>query len=158
MSLAGSCFSTESAHRLFHHGIGRQGGAIFRAALPIVGGRSKRTCELTSSIVPRGTSFHHWGGARVSSHYVCCCAVMLPQALWSSGTRCRQPRCDAGSRPAVAPTRFRKSKSVGAVFGLTCSRDQSGERDRPGAERICLRYFKQSSPGVSLETNLCRGT
>ena len=22
-------------------------------------GRSKRTCELTSSIVPRGTSFHH---------------------------------------------------------------------------------------------------
>src|SRR5579872_5903194 len=29
--------------------------------------------------------------------------------------------------------RFRKSKSVDAVFGLTCSRDQSGERDRPGA-------------------------
>jgi hypothetical protein len=23
-------------------------------------GRSKRTCELTSSIVPRGTPFHHW--------------------------------------------------------------------------------------------------
>ena len=23
-------------------------------------GRSKRTCELTSSIVPRGTSFHRW--------------------------------------------------------------------------------------------------
>jgi transposase len=31
------------------------------------------------------------------------------------------------------PARFRKSKSVGAVFGLTCSRDQSGERDHPGA-------------------------
>jgi len=31
------------------------------------------------------------------------------------------------------PARFRKSKSVGAVFGLTPSRDQSGERDRPGA-------------------------
>ena len=30
------------------------------------------------------------------------------------------------------PARFRKSKSVGAVFGLTCSRDQSGERDRTG--------------------------
>jgi transposase len=29
------------------------------------------------------------------------------------------------------PARFRKSKSVGAVFGLTCSRDRSGERDRP---------------------------
>ena len=24
------------------------------------GCRSKRTCELTSSIVPRGTSFHRW--------------------------------------------------------------------------------------------------
>jgi transposase len=35
------------------------------------------------------------------------------------------------------PARFRKSKSVGAVFGLTCSRDQSGERDRPGAISRC---------------------
>ena len=34
MSLAGSCFSTESAHRPFHHGIRRRGGTIFRAALP----------------------------------------------------------------------------------------------------------------------------
>jgi transposase len=35
------------------------------------------------------------------------------------------------------PARFRKSKSVGAVFGLTASRDQSGERDRPGAISRC---------------------
>jgi hypothetical protein len=56
MSLAGSRFSSESAHRPFHHGIRRRGGTIFTAALPM--GRSKRTCELTSSIVPRGTSFH----------------------------------------------------------------------------------------------------
>jgi hypothetical protein len=65
MSLAGSCFSSESAHRPFHHGIRRQGGTIFRATLPIAVGRSKRTCELTSSIVPQG---HHppCGGARVS--------------------------------------------------------------------------------------------
>jgi transposase len=41
-------------------------------------------------------------------------------------------------RAAVdVPARFRKSKSVGAVFGLTCSRDQSGERDRPGAISRC---------------------
>src|SRR6516165_5617876 len=56
-SLAGSCFSTESAHGPFHHGIRGRGGTIFRATLPA--GRSKRTHELTSSIVPRGTSFHH---------------------------------------------------------------------------------------------------
>ena len=58
MSLAGSRFSSESAPGPFHHGVRRRGGTIFRAALPLSDGRSKRTCELTSSIVPRGTSFH----------------------------------------------------------------------------------------------------
>ena len=32
--LAGSCFSSESAPRPFHHGIRRRGGTIFGAALP----------------------------------------------------------------------------------------------------------------------------
>jgi hypothetical protein len=36
MSLTGSCFSSESAPRPFHHGIRRRGGTIFRAALPSV--------------------------------------------------------------------------------------------------------------------------
>jgi len=34
MSLTGSCFSSESAPRPFHHGIRRRGGTIFTAALP----------------------------------------------------------------------------------------------------------------------------
>jgi hypothetical protein len=34
MSPAGSCFSSESAPRPFHHGIRRRGGTIFAAALP----------------------------------------------------------------------------------------------------------------------------
>ena len=58
MSLTGSRFSSESAPGPFHHGIRGRGGTIFTAALPSDDGRSKRTCELTSSIVPRGTSFH----------------------------------------------------------------------------------------------------
>jgi hypothetical protein len=58
MSLAGSCFSSESAPGPFHHGIRRRGGTIFWSALPLRNGGSKRTFELTSSIVPRGTSFH----------------------------------------------------------------------------------------------------
>jgi transposase len=33
-------------------------------------------------------------------------------------------------RRLIVPARFRKSKSVGAVFGLTCSKYQSGEIDR----------------------------
>src|SRR5262249_7059742 len=35
------------------------------------------------------------------------------------------------------PARFRKSKAVGAVFGLTCSKDQSGEIDRRGRISRC---------------------
>jgi transposase len=38
------------------------------------------------------------------------------------------------------PTRFRKSRSVGAYFGLTNRRDQSGERDIAG--RISARDDK----------------
>jgi transposase len=50
------------------------------------------------------------------------------------------------SGPAVAltyratvdvPARFRKSKSVGAVFGLTCAKYQSGEIDRSGRISRC---------------------
>ena len=84
MSLTGSCFSSESAPGPFHHGIRGRGGTIFWAALPSDDGRSKRTCELTSSIVPRGTSFHRsvelefppigFDAARFS----CCCCGSAP--------------------------------------------------------------------------------
>jgi len=59
---------------------------------------------------------------------------------------CRRLMTVPGVGPVVAltyratidvPARFRHSKSVGAVFGLTPSRDQSGETDRPGAISRC---------------------
>ena len=59
---------------------------------------------------------------------------------------CRRLMTVPGVGPVVAltyratvdvPARFRKSKSVGAVFGLTPSRDQSGERDCQGAISRC---------------------
>jgi transposase len=37
------------------------------------------------------------------------------------------------------PARFRKSKAVGAVFGLTCSKYQSGEIDWSGRISRCRR-------------------
>ena len=65
MSLAGSRFSSDSTPRPFHHGIRRRGGTIFfgrpRRQCDC---RFKRTYELTSSVAPRGTSFHPLGGAR----------------------------------------------------------------------------------------------
>jgi transposase len=54
---------------------------------------------------------------------------------------CRRLMTTPGVGPVVAltyratvdvPARFRKPKSVGAVFGLTCSRYQSGEIDWSG--------------------------
>jgi transposase len=59
---------------------------------------------------------------------------------------CRRLMTVPGVGPVVAltyratvdvPARFCKSKSVGAVFGLTPAREQSGERDRPGAISRC---------------------
>jgi transposase len=59
---------------------------------------------------------------------------------------CRRLMTVPGVGPVVAltyratvdvPARFRKSKSVGAVFGLTCAKYQSGEIDRPGAISRC---------------------
>ena len=59
---------------------------------------------------------------------------------------CRRLMTVPGVGPVVAltyrvtvdvPVRFRKSKSVGAVFGLTCSKYQSGEIDRSGRISRC---------------------
>ena len=58
MSLTGSRFSSESAPRPFHHGIRGQAEQSLPRPCRQHDGRSKRKYELTSSIVPRGTSFH----------------------------------------------------------------------------------------------------
>ena len=59
---------------------------------------------------------------------------------------CRRLMTVPGVGPVVAltyratvdvPARFRKSKSVGAAFGLTCSKYQSGEIDRSGRISRC---------------------
>src|ERR1700740_1118481 len=59
---------------------------------------------------------------------------------------CRRLITTPGVGPGVAltyrasvdvPARFRKSKAVGAVFGLTCSKYQSGEIDRSGRISRC---------------------
>jgi transposase len=59
---------------------------------------------------------------------------------------CRRLMTIPGVGPVVAltyratvdvPARFRKSKSVGAVFGLTCAKYQSGESERSGRISRC---------------------
>src|SRR5690349_10547788 len=56
MPLAGSCFSTDSAHRPVHHGIRRRGGTIFGAALPQL---SAGPSGHTNSPHPASREGHH---------------------------------------------------------------------------------------------------
>ena len=48
------------------------------------------------------------------------------------GSRCRSGRALTYRATVDIPARFRKSKSVGAVFRLTCAKFQSGEVDWDG--------------------------
>src|ERR1700752_2819088 len=43
---------------------------LYRGLVVSLNDRFKRTCELPSSIVPRGTSFHCWGGSPVFSYRI----------------------------------------------------------------------------------------
>src|SRR5215831_7587543 len=60
----------------------RMRGTIFGSALPSSDGRSKRTCDLTSSIVPQGTSFHRAVELAFSpidcDLALSCCGSLLP--------------------------------------------------------------------------------
>jgi transposase len=80
---------------------------------------------------------------------------------------CRRLVTIPGVGPVVAltyratvdvPARFRRSKSVGAVFGLTCSRDQSGERDHPGAISRCGDEMMRAMLYEAAQSMLMRST
>ena len=57
---------------------------LYRGLVVSLNGRFKRTCELTSSIVPRGTSFHCWVDLEFSpigfdpERFSCCWRGCLP--------------------------------------------------------------------------------
>jgi hypothetical protein len=130
MSLAGSCFSAESAHRPFHHGIRRRGGTIFRATFPIAVGRSKRTCELTSSIVPRGTPFHHlvelelllMGSIRC--HTAVTTSLVQRNSVPSTQIRCKM----TASRRARATIAFFIPRRLAICIAQALSQDHFFER------------------------------
>ena len=127
MSLTGSCFSSESAPRPFHHGIRGRGGTIFGSALPSDDGRSKRTYDLTSSIVPRGTSFHRsvelefppigFDPARLS----CCCGF---SRVHRNSVPSTQMRCMiTASRRARATIAFFNPRRLAICIAQALSQD-----------------------------------
>jgi hypothetical protein len=68
MSLAGSCFSPDSALGPFHHGIRGQGGTIFWAAFPL---REREVqADMRTHLIhrPARDIIPPLGGARVSSY------------------------------------------------------------------------------------------
>src|SRR4029450_4588530 len=96
MSPAGSCFSSESALRPFHHGIRERGGTIYWAALPsderqVQGDkRTHRIHRPARDILPP------LGGARVSSYRNCSGTALMPlRPPCPTDTPCRQPICGA---------------------------------------------------------------
>ena len=75
MSLTGSCFSTESAPRPFHHGIRRRGGTICWATLPSE--KRQVQTDIRSHLIhrPARDIIPPLSGIRVSSYWIRCCTV-----------------------------------------------------------------------------------
>src|SRR6478735_4812709 len=84
MSLAGSCFSSESAPRPFQYGIRGRGGTIFRAALPSI--ERQVQADIRTHLIhrPARDIFPPLGGTRVFSYRIdfmdpsCCCGFPGP--------------------------------------------------------------------------------
>jgi len=99
----GIVFPSESAPRHFHMGFDGRGGTNFGAGLQSYRSRSKRTYELTSSIVRRASSTARW---RASVSHIAFDSDGLCRARdsWSSGILwCRQNPMRAISRPTARP-------------------------------------------------------
>ncbi len=87
MSLAGSCFSSESAPGPFHHGIRRRGGTIFWSALPSVERQDQADSRTHLIHRPARDILPLLGGMRVSFYCIdlmcpsCCCGFPGPAEL-----------------------------------------------------------------------------
>src|SRR5471032_2352540 len=84
MSLAGSCFSSESAPGPFHYGIRGRGGTIYRAALPPIERQDQADMRTHLIHRPARDIFPPLGGSRFSpigfdpERFSCCCRDLLP--------------------------------------------------------------------------------
>jgi len=131
MSLTGSCFSSESAPRPFHHGIRERGGTIYWAALPLIGGRSSGHCDLTSSIVPRGTSCHRTVELAflLSGLILHCHAAAISCRVQRNSVPSTQMRCMmTANRRASATIAFFTPRRLAICIAQALSQDHFVER------------------------------
>src|SRR5207342_3057704 len=91
-SLAGSCFSSESAPGPFHHGIRGRGGTIFWAALPAVARQVQADMRTHLIHRPARDIFPPLGGARAFSYRVhaaaVACSLVQQNSVPSTHMRC----------------------------------------------------------------------
>ena len=92
MSLTGSCFSSESAPRPFHHGIRGRGGTIYWAALP--SDERQVQADMTNSPHPSSREGHH-STARWSS------SVLLSYLILSGSHAAATSRVQRNSVPST---------------------------------------------------------
>ncbi len=116
--------------RPFHHGVRRRGGTIYWSALPL-GGRSKRTYELTSSIVPRGTSLHRLVELNVLLSYFLgpgAHATAPSRLHWNSVPSTHMRCMITASLRASATIAFFIPRSLAIFIAQTLSQDHLVER------------------------------
>ena len=131
MSLTGSCFSSESAPGPFHHGIRERGGTIYWAACRQTNGRSSGHCELTSSIVPRGTSCHRevelvflLSGLIMYSSHAATASLLQRNSAPSTQMRCMM----TAKRRASATIAFFMPRRLAICIAQALSQDHLAER------------------------------
>ena len=128
-SLAGACFSTESAQRPFHHGIRERGGTIFRAALPVAG-----PSDRADSPHPSSREGHHSTAGWSSSFLL----LRLMLCRHAAGTASRvhrnsvpstQMRCRiTANRRASATIAFFFPRRLATCIAQALSQDHRVER------------------------------
>jgi hypothetical protein len=130
MSLAGSCFSSESAPRPFHHGIRRRGGTIFGAALRLTDDRSKRTYELTSSSSREGhRSTAWWNSSFLLSHWLIASHDLATSRVHRNSVPSIQMRCMiTANRRASATIAFFIPRCLAIFIAQALSQDHFAKR------------------------------
>src|SRR5262249_41461915 len=104
----------------------RMRGTIFGSALPLSDGRSKQTCDLTSSIVPQGTSFHRAVGSRFLLSIVTlrCHAAAASCRLQRNSVPSTQMRCMiTAKRRASATIAFFRPQRLAICIAQALSQD-----------------------------------
>ena len=134
MSPAGSCFSPESAPRPFHHGDSRTRRNNLMGGLAVkLTARSKRTYELTSSIVPRGTPFHRVvePSFLLSTLILHCSHAATSSRVHRNSVPSTQMRCMiTASRRAKATIAFFSPRRLAMFIAQALSQDHFTERTR----------------------------